>query len=463
MARVMLIMPRLPQRMGAPYLGQQYVAASLLAAGHEVRVLDLAAPYFDGGDDAAVQEVEGWGPDLVGMTLFTYNAARGYALARRLRAATRTLVAGGAHPTVCPGEPVALGGFDIALAGEGERAIVQLAAALDAGDDAAIDDLPGVWSRRTAEARPWQTLDDLDSLAPPMDSYPAFDMRWYTPGGQTIVPGGLMTSRGCPARCTFCANYVTGRSYRWRSAPSVVAEMVALRERYGVTHFPFWDDAFTALRPRLNELCDAMLAEPALRGVTWTCITPGNMVKPFDLERMREAGCLAVNFGIESGDYNVLRTIQKGQRPEHVRAAVRAASDAGMTTIVNFMFGFPEEGTDQLDRTHELMESLAEDVDFFNNRGVLVPFPGTAIYDRWHGEYDFAGWWLDEARVPMEPDLHAMTPEAVAEALETDPTLEQDFFRYSRAVRERIEECVRFKARHNQRTIARMQGGAAAA
>ncbi|MEO1268972.1 MAG: radical SAM protein, partial [Myxococcota bacterium] len=390
MARILLIMPHLPQRMGAPYLGQQYIAASLLAAGHEVKAIDASAVWWDKTDDDIVAEAEQFGPDMVGMTLFTYNARRGYLLAKRLRHTTRMLVAGGPHPTVLPDEPLEFG-FDVSVSGEGEHTVVALARYLD-GEAVELGALPGVrfWN---GQGPPREALDDLDALAFPLESYPSFDPSWYSPH-HMIVPGGLMTSRGCPARCTFCANYVTGRAYRWRSPENVVAEMIALREQYDVTHFPFWDDAFTARRPRLNALCDAIRAEPALSGVTWTCITPGNMVKPRDLARMREAGCVAINFGLESGDYNILKVIRKGQKPEQVKAAVAAAKAEGMITVVNFMFGFPEEGVEELRNTLRLMEELAPSTDFFNNRGVLVPFPGTEIYDVNHARYGFTRWWL---------------------------------------------------------------------
>lgn len=461
MAKVLLILPHLPQRMGAPYLGQQYVAASLIAAGHEVKCLDLAAVHNTLDEDAAVREAEGFRPHLVGMTLFTLNALHGYRLARRLRHATPLLVAGGPHPTVLPEEPLAHG-FDASVVGEGEHAIVALAALAERGADAIAAGLPDIRGVRSVhgDGPPGGVLDDLDGLPYPLTSYPAFDARAYSPDG-LVVPGGMMTSRGCPARCTFCANYVTGRAYRFRSTEDILGEMVALSERHGVLHFPFWDDAFTARRPRLNALCDAIEAEPSLAGCTWTCITPGNMVRPEDLRRMRAAGCVAINFGIESGDYNILRVIQKGQRPEHVKAAVRAAKEAGMVTIVNFMFGFPEEGVEELGRTLALMEELAPDTDYFNNRGVLMPFPGTAIYDAHHERYGFTDWWLDPARVPDEPDAFGLSPEETAALLERDPTLDQDFFRYSEPVRELIARCVRFKARHNQGTLDRLRRGLA--
>jgi len=451
MARVLLVLPHLPQRMGTPYLGQQYLASALLAAGHEVRCLDLAAIRFAGDDSTAVDEANGFAPELVGMTLFTYNALRGYRLAARIRRPDRLLVAGGPHVTAVPDEPLTHG-FDVAIAGEGEHLLVEIADAIDRGETIPLR--PGVHVRGRAAA-PHETIADLDSLPFPLESYDCWKPEWYAEGAM-VVPGGVLTSRGCPARCTFCANHVTGRVYRWRSAANVVGEMRALSARHGIRHFPFWDDAFTARRVRLLELCDAIGGDAALAGSTWTCITPANMVRPGDLTTMRDAGCVAINFGIESGDTDVLRTIQKGQKPEQVAAAVAAARAAGMTTIVNFMFGFPGEGAAALATTRRLMETLAPTTDYFNNRGVLVPMPGTGIYAEHHERFGFTRWWLDAARIVDEPNVHVLDPRARQDHLEHDPTLDLDFFRYSPDVREAIAECVRFKARHNAATMARL-------
>lgn len=476
MARILLIMPPMPQAMGAPYLGQLYVAASARAAGHEVRCLDLAAPLAPQGQaavDAAKNLVKSFRPDITGMTLFTYGALAAYRLAKALGPDAGLLVAGGPHPTVLPEEPV-VHGFDVAIAGEGEHAIVALAAAVDAGTD--LHRVPGVTTRGQGGASgstaveflsgppsPMLTGEDLDALPFPHTAYDCFDMAVYTGDGNTVVSGGIMSSRGCPARCTFCANYVTGRGYRFRSTQDIVAEIETLRATYGINNVPFWDDAFTARRPRLNDICDAFINTPALRGMTWTVITPGNMVKPFDLQRMRAAGCVAINFGIESGDLNVLKAIQKGQRPQQVFDAVRAAKDAGMQTIVNFMFGFPEEGVTELGNTLAFMERLAPHTDYFNTRGVLVPFPGTAVYDRWHESYDLAGWWLDPANIPVMEATHikadnaaddgTMDPLAAMRRERFDSTVDRDYFRYTPEIREMINRCVAFKADHNIATV----------
>jgi len=446
--------------MGAPYLGLQYVASSLLSRGHDVRCLDLAAVRSVTTDEDAIALVDAYCPDVVGMTLFTYNALAAYELGARLADKNIALVAGGPHVTVRPLEALDRG-FDAAVVGEGELAMAAIADAIDRGAAPATwHQIPGVSTHAGRSGGGF--LDDLDGLPFPHRSLGVFDVDAYG-GSSWLTPGGTVTSRGCPARCTFCANYVTGRTFRYRSAANVVAELIELKDRHGLRHFAFWDDAFTANRPRLAELCDALVAEPRLDGMTWTCITPANMARGPTLERMAAAGCVAVNFGIESGDPSVLKGIRKGQRPQTVIDAVRTARGLGMKTVVNFMFGFPGEGLDELDATAAVMREIAEAADFFNNRGVLVPFPGTPVYEAHHQTYGFTNWWLNERYVAAEPDLFALDPHAAQRYLELDPALELDFFGYAPDVRERIAELVRFKARHNQATLARMTAAATAA
>jgi anaerobic magnesium-protoporphyrin IX monomethyl ester cyclase len=452
MAKVLLIMPRLPARIGAPYIGQQYVAACLLERGHDVRCLDLAAPGPDRSDDDVVSLVRGWLPDVIGMTLFTVNALRAYALAENLRQQDALLVAGGPHATVRPREALD-SGFDAVVTGDGEHALSAVADAIDAGARDSIRSVPGC-ALCAEEISPPRWIEDLDSLPFPHNSYACFDAQAYSPQG-VAATGGMIAGRGCPCRCTFCSIGGAARPLRFRSASNVVSEMTALRTAHGIMHFSFWDDAFTANTSRVVDLCRAIAGKDALAGVTWSCMTPINMARPSLLAEMRNAGCVAINFGVESGDDRVLRTIEKGLRTADVLPVVKSAKAEGMTTILNFMFGFPGEGIEELERTLALMESLAPYADVFNNRGVLVPFPGTPVYERWHEQHGFTDWWLNPVMVPDEPDLGALEGTEAQEQLECDPTLELDFFRYSDPVREKIAECVRFKALRNQERIRR--------
>lgn len=469
MARVLLILPHLPQRMGAPYLGQQYVAASLLDRGHEVSCIDLAAVRWDASTESVIARVEAFAPDLIGYTLFTYNALAGYRLRDQLAHVNAVHVAGGSHTTVRPREALDHG-FDAAVIGEGERAMPLIAEALDAG--AWPRAVPGV--QTGAGITPGGFLDDLDTLPWPLHSYDCYDPTWYLPPRPAaddptateppplVVPGGLMTSRGCPAKCTFCANHVTGRTFRWRHESDILAEMRTLRSRYDLRHFAFWDDAFTANRPRLRAFCAALQKDPALQGVTWSCITPANMARRETLELMASSGCVAINFGIESGDASTLRSIAKGQRPSHVFDAVAVARELGMSTVVNFMFGFPGETVEALSKTLGFMRELAPHTTWFNNRGVLVPFPGTPVYELHHVQYGFTDWWLDPRYLDDEPNLWALDPRDVQSWLSHDPTLDLDFYGYAPDVREMIARCVRFKAEHNAAQVKNLQETATA-
>ena len=199
MALVLLVMPPLPSPLGSPHLGQGYLAASLLQDGHEVRVADLAAPAGPGLDAAGEA-------DLIAVTVFTDAARAAYDLVPRLRPAARLLVAGGPHATVRPEEALAQG-FDAAVRGEGEPSLPALARALDAGDDG-LDDVPGVVTR-AGRGRDAEPVADLDTLPSPLGAAACWDPAWYPPGREAVA-GGMLTSRGCPGRCTFCSNQVTG-------------------------------------------------------------------------------------------------------------------------------------------------------------------------------------------------------------------------------------------------------------
>lgn len=142
--RILLLNPPSPERLGAPLLGFQHVAAALLRAGHEVRVIDAAARHFEHGADWIAQQVLDFRPRFVGMALFTRWVWHAYRLLPALKDCGCLLVAGGAHTTVLPQETLEMG-FDVALTGEAEFSIVALARAIQAG--APLAAVPGSWVR----------------------------------------------------------------------------------------------------------------------------------------------------------------------------------------------------------------------------------------------------------------------------------------------------------------------------
>lgn len=451
--RVLLINPPSPERLGAPLLGQQYVAAALLHAGCEVKVIDAAARHF--GHDSAwiVQQARDFQPQVIGVALFTRWVWHAYQLMPALRELPGLRVAGGAHATVCPEEPLAQG-FDVSLAGEAEHSFVALVQALR--DGAGWAGVPGAHWRdaqgRLCQGPPTRFVDDLDALAPPHTAQHLYDPAWYQPGAAAAVPGGILTSRGCPARCTFCANQVTGRGFRTRSASGVADELNAWHALSGQTFFPFWDDAFTAKIPRLAELCDAFEQRLSFE-LRFSAITRAQQVTPELLRRLKRAGLLHVNFGVESGDDEVLRVIKKGLRTDQVERALEMAKAEGLATACNFMLGFPEDTPATLARTARFMERIAPMVDSFSTLGVVLPFPGTELYEQHHEAHGFTGWWLraDHARYAEAPDIADIG--AFRRHYLDDAALELDFFHYDSATRAAIRECLRIKGEHNLRRM----------
>jgi len=451
MVRFLLVNPPSPERLGSPLLGLSYVAASALAEGAEVRVIDAAARRFPHDEDWILAEAEAFRPDVVGVALFTRWVLPAYRLAGRLAELDALLVAGGAHATVLPEETLEHG-FDAAVVGEAEVSIRALLRAVDEGRSPA--DVPGVVARDPGGAvrrgPPSPLLRDLDSLPMPHTAYPLFDPEWYVEGGGEVIPGGVLTSRGCPARCTFCANYVTGRKFRHRSATNVIEELIDGHARTGQTFFPFWDDALTADRRRLGDLCRAFEEEVPFE-LRWSAITRANFVTPEHLRAMRRAGLAVANYGVESGDDDVLAAIRKGVTTAQVERALEWSKEEGLRTAANFMLGFPQESPAALERTLRFMERIAPLVDVFSTLGVLVPFPGTPIYDDWREEYGFTRWWLDERCMNHAAPPPVEDAESFHRHYADDRNLDLDFFRYSDETRELIRECLRFKAEHNLR------------
>jgi radical SAM superfamily enzyme YgiQ (UPF0313 family) len=223
----------------------------------------------------------------------------------------------------------------------------------------------------------------------------------------------------------------------------------------GISYFPCWDDALTANSARLVELCAAIERDVRFP-FSFGAITRANMVTRDLLRTMRGAGLNNVNFGVESGDDDILKAIKKGIRTDHVVRALEWAKEEELITACNFMLGFPQETPVELERTLRFMERIAPMVDAFSTMGVVVPFPGTPIYDDYHLLYGFTDWWLRPgySRYTAPPPLADF--DRYYRYYIDDANLELDFFHYSTEMRQLIRECLRFKAEHNLRRMGLM-------
>ena len=453
MTRVLLINPLSPERLGAPLLGFQQVAAAFLSRDCEVRVIDAGARNFTRNPGAILAEALDFSPEIVGFSLSTRWAGHAYRLAGHFIDRFPLLVAGGPHPTARPVE-VLRHGFDIAVIGEAEETISQLVEHVRGRKSR--EEICGIWFRASGgiigEGRPPIPPEDLDLIPLPHIAQSLFDPRWYHDSELEALPGGIITSRGCPARCTFCANSILPRSFRYRSPQSIVEELKILHARSGATFFPFWDDAFTSNRERLFPLLDAFERQIPFE-LRWSAITRANMISQKLLAAMKRAGCIHINFGVESGDDETLRTVKKGLTTAEVVRALESANALGLTVTCNFMLGFPHETPEAIERTLLFMERIAPLVNSFGTLGVVVPFPGTPLYEESHRKYGFTDWWLREEYSRYLPPPPIEEPERFYRYYIDDPNLELNFFRYPEGTRQIIRACLKFKADHNLRRM----------
>lgn len=343
------------QRTNIP-LGPLYVAAVLEEAGHEVVLISLL-----GHDIPASWPIA----DLyaMGFTTPQVGAASGILRLIRNQHPGAKVLAAGAHPSVMPVQTLQLG-FDSVLVGEAELTIYEV-----------LNDLPDL--REIYYGVPQVRLDTVP-----------FPARHLLPDGelrndatavfktyQTGSVAGIMSSRGCPGRCSFCTNPHT--SCRHRSAENVILEMKELAD-LGVKSFKFQDDTFTLKHANVIELGAA--AEKAFepKEIAVRIITRVDTFSKNIIPALRQLNTEVISFGIESGSQKILNKIHKGITIERVESALRLAHDNGFSTFGYFMFGLPGECEKTVDETIEFWERNRPYLDI----GVLsffVPYPGCDI------------------------------------------------------------------------------------
>lgn len=343
-----------------PY-GLLSLAAEARRAGHQVKVVNLSAFAWPEVERA----VRALDAELWGLTCFTANR-RGVALvARAIRAhqPAAHIVVGGPHATALPLEILARWAeVDTVVVGEGEQTLLALADKVQAGEPP-LEVAGTAWRSaegpKLAPARP--RCRELDELASPHEHF---------------ATHLLLTARGCPGRCTFCATEtVWGHGYRAHSVGRVLDDLERALARLPVRMMLFKDETFTADRRRGLAICEGILA----RGLRfcWSCDTRADRLDDELAKAMRLAGCVRVSLGVESGSQKVLRAIGKRITPEQILAATAAAKRFGLQVRWYLMLGNRGETLSTLRESEALLEQGKPHQALF---ACLSIYPGTADY-----------------------------------------------------------------------------------
>ncbi|MCW7754220.1 B12-binding domain-containing radical SAM protein [Desulfobotulus sp. H1] len=394
--RIILIAPPYPlQQAPSPPLGLCYVAAACLAQKAEVKILDfIVSPW---SPEILRKEFEDFPPDVIGITAVTMTAPEALEIirvARKIRPHTLCFM-GGPHATfdaenLLNDTPE----LDLIVLGEGEATLAELVPRLQ--DPECWQDIAGLALRGKdgvvfTPERP--LIQDLDTL--PLPSRHLLPISRYQALG---FPVSIITSRGCPNGCIFClGRRMVGAKVRHRSADLVVNEIEGLLAM-GFSYINIADDLFTANARRVEVFCE----EIRKRGLifSWSVFSRVNTINAHLLRLMKEAGCVSVSFGIESGCPDMLKRVKKGITLDQAREAVAACRETGMRAHASFMVGLPGETEESLRRTQEFQDELGIESGYH----FLCPFPGTTVRENIK-EYDMeiltSDWRLYDADSPV--------------------------------------------------------------
>lgn len=372
-----------------PPLGTLYAAAVAREHGYSVALFDsmLAASDADIEPVLALHRpryVVIYDDDFNYLTKMCLTRMRGIAfeLARRARAHGCTVIVHSSDAT----DHVELyldHGVDYVLVGEAERTLAELLTLLDAGSERPPWEVAGVVCRdgggkmRRAPAR--AVLRELDSLPLPARDLVETDRYrelWRTHHGYFSV--NMVTTRGCPFHCNWCAKPLYGQVYNSHSPERVAHEMLQIKRTWAPEHIWFCDDIFGLKPGWLEEF--SMWVQQLDATIPFKCLSRADLLlRGGTVDWLRKAGCQTVWIGAESGSQAVLDAMDKGITVEQILEATARLRSAGIRIGFFLQFGYPGEGAPEIAQTIEMVRRARPDEIGIS---VSYPLPGTKFHEQ---------------------------------------------------------------------------------
>jgi anaerobic magnesium-protoporphyrin IX monomethyl ester cyclase len=390
-----------------PPLGTLYAASYLRACGADVALFDAMLAASEHEWDAALAR---HAPDIAVIYEDNFNYLSKMCLLRMREAAFRMIrmakargcmvIVGGSDAT--DHAPLYLEQrADFALLGEGEETLAALVAHLDGAADHPLQSIAGLAyldSGRVCTSPRRPPLRDLDSLPTPhgISSMLKYRRQWLERHGYYSM--NMITTRGCPYHCNWCAKPIWGQRYNTRSPENVVAELKWLKDSYHPDHIWFADDIM-GLKPgwwqRFADLVEAQDAR-----VPFKCLSRADLISrnPDDVHALRRSGCQVVWIGAESGSQTILDAMDKGTTVHQIYDACNLLHDADIRVGFFLQFGYPGETRADVERTlHMVRTAMPDDIGM----SVSYPLPGTKFFESVKLQLGNKQNWIDSADLAM--------------------------------------------------------------
>lgn len=366
-----------------PPLGLGYIVSYLRQHGISANLVDCTFLT----ENEAIKQVRKSKPEIVGIYSMFSMKAPALRMAKLLRNDCQMLVAGGPLPTLCAED--FLNDFDVVGVGEGEATMLELAKAVE--ENRSLATVKGIVYKnyesnenhvvRTPIREAIEDLDNLPFPARDQLDHGAYKKHYKERYGYNTT--SIITSRGCPFQCDFCSRAVFGHEFRTRSAENIVDEMESIRA-LGYERIWFSDDCFTLQKKRLLSICTEIIRRKL--DISWECLSRVDTLDRQTALSMKNAGCVRVFFGLESGNDGVLALMNKQTTIREARRAVLTMKEAGIQVGAFFIIGYPGETDDTVLDTLRFASSLPLDYLSFS---VPYPIPGTPLYNRVRNSVEF--------------------------------------------------------------------------
>lgn len=358
---------------GMPPLGVGYIATCLMQANYTTKIIDMSLS--DNTITTVLDFLKKSKTNIVGLSCTTETYKSAVRIAKEIKKIDKSMIItfGGPHVSFLYEEALLCNPeIDYIILNEGEISFKKLCDYC-IRKEGSLDELKGIAYRinnKVVRAEPEPFIQDLDKLPfPNRDLFP--DLRKYA------FPATISTSRGCPGQCVFCAaSVLSGGKYRMRSARNIVDEFEYLKS-LGFNHVLIIDDTMTASINRLDAFLNEMISRQLQ--MTWYCESRVDVISRDMLIKMKAAGLVHIQFGVESGEQKILDSIKKKITLQQIYDSFRWCQEMGIITSTNLIIGQPEDSLDTIETTLNFGKELAllgARISFT----ICTPFPGTPLW-----------------------------------------------------------------------------------
>ncbi len=342
-----------------PHLGLGYLASYLRKYSKEKHIIKIVSKDYK-------KEMDVFKPDIVGISSTTLN----YSIAKKIASIAKklniTVIIGGTHITALPKSLTK--DMNIGVIGEAEETFLEI---INEKDFHRIKGIIYHYKDKLVKTEPRLRINNLDKIP-----FPARDLLKIPKGGTVH----LMSSRGCPYNCVFCASKAFwGKKVRFFSAEYVIAEIKEVIRKYNPKTILFFDDLFIADKKRFKKLVELIIKEGIQKKINFCVSVRANLVTEDNIKLLKRMNCIIVSMGFESGNEKTLKYLKGGNvSVKDNWNAVRLVKKYGMESWGSFIIGTPQDTKESIMDTYNFMKYTGVDL---GRAFILTPLPSTPVWD----------------------------------------------------------------------------------